>query len=91
MNIKLLHFSGPCSFATFVAAVGEEVLPAIRFVRCFQDGGVMCGVNMSTVDDRHWAVVCDAVQKAHTVEPVRVHHDLQMSNAAIALLTTHLM
>lgn len=88
--LKLLHFSGPCSFATFLGNVGDSCLVAVRFVRCFEDAGVVCGVSMDALDEHHRDAVMHAIQMAHSIEPVKIHHDIRMSDTAVDLLVTHL-
>lgn len=87
---KLLHFSGPCSFATFLGTVGDACLVAVQFVRCFEDAGVVCGISMDGLDEQNRQAVLHAIQVAHAIEPVKIHHDVRMSAAAVALLVTHL-
>jgi hypothetical protein len=84
--IKLLLFSGTCSFATFLAAVGERILPIVRFVRVFEHGGVVCFLDLAALDDAGRDTVRDAVQAAHAVEPITLDHDVAMAPAVLAFL-----
>lgn len=81
--IKLLRFSGTCSFATFLATAGEGTLPAVRFVRGFEDGSVACFLGLDGLDDRSRLALNDALQAAHAVEPVTLDHDVEMSPAVL--------
>jgi hypothetical protein len=84
--IKLLHFSGPCSFATFLAAAGDGILPVVRFVRIFEHGGVVCFLDLASIEDAQRLAVRDAVQAAHAVEPVRLDHDVAMAPTVLAFV-----
>lgn len=88
--IKLLHFSGPCSFATFLSAAGEATLPAMRFVRVFENAGVVCFLDTAALDDRSRVAVRDAIREAHAVEPVRLDHDVAMAPAVLAVVVDRL-
>jgi hypothetical protein len=81
--IKLLLFSGPCSFASFLAVAGDGALQAIRLVRTLQNGGVVCFVCLDAVDTAAKSRVLEAIQTAHALEPVQVHHDVVMSESVL--------
>lgn len=88
--IKLLHFAGPCSFATFLAVAGDGVLPAVRVVRTFERGRVVCFLDMAALDDATCVAVRDAIRAAHAVEPVKLDHDVAMAPAVLAFLVDRL-
>lgn len=88
--ITLLHFSGPCSFAAFLAAVGDTALQAVKFVRGYENGGVACFLDNAALDETARALVRSAVRAAHAVEPVRLDHDVEMSAAILAFVTDRL-
>jgi hypothetical protein len=92
--IKLLHFSGPCSFATFVATLGEAHLNALVLVHSFDRGNVVCLLDMSRLDEPGRVSLQESIAKAHSVEPVTHEHDVAMSARALEILaviwpTTH--
>jgi hypothetical protein len=84
--IKLLHFSGPCSFATFLASAGDAVLPAIKLVRSFEYGGVVCFIAFEPHDAALRAAIGNAIQTAHAVEPVRIDYETVMSSVVMGFL-----
>jgi hypothetical protein len=88
--IKLLSFEGPCSFATFLSTAGESIVSAVRLVRCFDGGGVICFLDLEPLDDSMRCSVGTAIQVAHAVEPVKLDHDVKMTPAVLAFIVDRL-
>lgn len=88
--MKLLHFSGPCSFATFLATAGDGILQVVRFVRTLEKGEVVCFLDLTPLDDAGRAAVGYAIGSAHAVEPVRLDHDVTMTPATLAFVVNRL-
>lgn len=88
--IKLLAFEGPCSFATFLASAGENILPFVRLVRCFDNQSVVCFVDLEQLNESSRCAVLNAVQIAHVVEPIKLDHDVEMNPLVLAFLVDRL-
>lgn len=84
--IKLLHFSGPCSLAVFVASIGEGMLPSLKIIRCFDRGDVVCFLDTANLDDSERILLLESIRTAHSVEPVRLDHDVTMSEPLLDFL-----
>lgn len=76
--MKVLYFAGPCSCIVFMAHVGPAIVLAVKSLRVFHDGKVLCVVDLGSDEDLARTLL-EAVRVAHEIEPIQVDHDVAIA------------